>query len=227
MKPDDSLRRYSREEMHRILEIASEDEGPRPGAAAELDGLTLPEIQDIAREVGIDPRRVTHASMVAEARLAPQVSLGTYQLERRFGRILEPDEMRFVAEEADRYFGVEGKVRQTHDYAEWYSSEARAFVGVVNDSETTRVRVILDRASEFFVGGGLIGLLAILPMTVVVSAAPGIMGVGGALAIAAASAGVIAGFWKWRRAAAIRRIERLIESMIAGPVSLGGPSGGA
>ena len=220
----DTSRRYTREEMERILEAASEAE-PSTGRPRPSSGeFTLAEIKEIAGEVGIDPRRVEQASRALTERtsLDPKVSLGTYQLERRFERLLTPDEMRFVAQEADSYFGVKGRIRQTGGYLEWQSPEARAFVGLVHESGRTRVRVILDRASQVLLGGGLMGVVGFALMVRVASASTGALGVVGAGVVAVLTAAVIVGFSRWRRASIMRRIEALLKLMTEGPVSLGG-----
>lgn len=222
---DDPSRRYTREEMERIIEAASEAEPSTTKPLSATDEFTLAEIKEIAGEVGIDPVRVEEASraLVQQIPLKPRVSLGTYQLERRFERLLTPDEMRFVAQEADSYFGVEGRIRQTDGYLEWQSSAARTFVGLVNEAGRTRVRVIMDRGSQFLFGGGLIGVAGFSFILKVVSVAAGTAGVVSAGGVAALTIAAIAGFSTWRRAVLMRRMEALLKMMTEGPVSLREP----
>ena len=223
MDSDDSPRRFTSDEVRRILEAATQPEPAGASPPTSLEGFTLAEIQEIAEEVGIDPDRVQRASLALVHRvpLETNVSLGTYQRERRLQRLLSPEDMWFVAQEADRYFKVEGQVRQTHGYLEWHSTEARAFVGLVNESGTTRVRAILDRAPRFFLGGGAIGAVAGFSMLRLVSEVGGVAGAVGAAVVAVVAAGAVTGFWRWSRASTIRRIEDLLTLMTEGPVSLG------
>ena len=93
------VRRYSREEMRRILELASES-APEGAGVVDEAGFTLAEIQHIAQEVGIDPGRVERASATVrrETGVQARVSFGTYQVETRFGRPLSVEDMRFSAQ---------------------------------------------------------------------------------------------------------------------------------
>ena len=223
MDPDDPPRRFTPDEMRRILAAATESESSPPALPIDLDGFTLAEIQEIAGEVGIDPAEVERASrsIVRQVPLESGFSVGTYQVESRFGRPLSPEEMRFLAQEADRYFSVQGQIRETPGYVEWHSAEARAFVGLVNEGGQTRVRVIVDRASDMLLGGGALGALGVVLMVTLVLQVGGVLGAVGAAAVAAVTGLVLKGFSSWRRTSAIRRAEELIELMTEGPVSLG------
>lgn len=211
-------RRYSREEMRRILEIASESLPPDTGLVGRDEGFTLAEIQGIAQEVGIDPARVARASRVLrrDTRVPPRVSFGTYQMERRFGRSLSPEDMQFAAEEADRFFGVRGTLRRSSGLVEWHSPEARAFVGLVKEDGDTRARVIVDRSRQFLGGAAVFGVVGASVIANIAAAPSGAMGVLAASVVAAATAVVIGGFWRWRRERLLRGIEDLLDMMTAG-----------
>ncbi len=223
MDPDDSPRRFTSHEMRRILEAATQPEEAAASPPSDVESFTLAEIQEIAEEVGIDPGRIRRASraLAHEVPLEPSVSLGTYQAERRFQRLLSADEMRFVAEEANRFFGVEGRIRQTHGYLEWHSAEARAFIGLVNESGSTRVRAIFDRAPRFFLGGSAIAAFGGLATLGLVSGVGGVVGAVCATVVVALTAGALTGFWRWSRVSTMQSIEDLLRLMTESPVSLG------
>lgn len=215
MKPRDSARLYSREDMHRILEAASKPDSRHADPRDGPDAFTLDEIKEIAGEVGIDPARVERASATLDRHvtLDPRVSLGTYQVERRLSRPLDADELRFIAQEAEQFFGVDGTLRQMHDYAEWYSPRARAFVGLVNDGREARVRVILDRSPQFLGGAALLGFLGLTPAVGFVSGSSGWGGVLTGALLAIATVGLVLGFWRWRRGAMLSTIDDLLDRM--------------
>ena len=211
-------RRYSREEMRRILELASESAPEGTEVVGDSAGLTLAEIQEIAREVGIDPARVERASATLrrETAVRPKVSFGTYQMEIRFGRSLSLEDMRFAAQEADRFFGVEGTLRQSSDLVEWHSPEAGAFIGLVREGGDTRARVIVDRSRQFFGGAAFLAVVGLVAAGSVAAPASAAVGLLTAAGIAAATAGAVAGFWQWRRDRLLRQIDHLVELMTAG-----------
>src|SRR5690606_2644139 len=67
---DDSRRLYGEKDVSRILKRATEIQGD--AGAAETHGLTLAELQQIAREAGISPEAV--AAAAAEMGAAPEKS---------------------------------------------------------------------------------------------------------------------------------------------------------
>ncbi len=222
MNPDDLPRRFTSDEMRRILEAATTSESSGADLPLYVEGFTLAEIQEIAREVGIDPDKVARASrsMVRQIPLDGDFSVGAYQVESRFQRPLSSQEMRFAAQEADRFFKVEGQIRETPGYLEWHSTKARAFVGLVNEAGQTRVRVIVDRAADMLLGSRALGALGVVLMVALVLQTGGVLGAVGAATVAAVTVLVLRGFLSWRRSSAIRLAEELIELMAEGPISL-------
>jgi hypothetical protein len=61
-------RRYRDHEVRHILDLAiQDDEVPTP-SLPDVDGLTLSQLQDVAREVGLAPIRIAQAVAVFEGR---------------------------------------------------------------------------------------------------------------------------------------------------------------
>lgn len=211
-------RRYSRDEMSRILELASEAPRSDVNGIEDSDGLTLAEIKEIAGQVGIDPARVERASAALRRSSAPRrrVSFGTYQLERQFGRSLSTEDMRFAAQEADRFFGVAGTLRESSNLVEWHSSEAGAFVGLVREADDTRARVIVDRSRQFLAGAGALSAGGLAVLANVAAAYSGALALLGSAGVLAATAGLVGAFWIWRRNRLLARIEHLLDLMTAG-----------
>lgn len=72
-----SDRRYGDGEVRKILELATRPEAARPARPGPEGGLTLPEIQSIALEVGVQPDAVARAAAALDAAGAkPRTSLG-------------------------------------------------------------------------------------------------------------------------------------------------------
>ena len=72
------------------------------------------------------------------------------------------------------------------------------------------------RAGKFFSGAALICVLGLVAFANVAGAGSAVVGVFSALGVAAAVAGLVAGFWKWRRERLVGQMKHLVELMTAG-----------
>ncbi|MCK5652460.1 MAG: hypothetical protein KAJ42_13825 [Gemmatimonadetes bacterium] len=130
MSPPNDERRYSDEEFALILRTASEVEDsptPAPALAPPQEGLTLPEIQEIAQEVGIDPHRVSRAAMLlsaGETETLVRLAGGPvkYRHEHVIRGELTAEDMIRVIEVARREFETQGESREVMGALEWRGS---------------------------------------------------------------------------------------------------------
>ena len=67
-EPSRSLRLYDEKEVARILERATELQSDRPSPAGGRSGMSLEELESIAREVGIDPVHLKRAARELDTR---------------------------------------------------------------------------------------------------------------------------------------------------------------
>ena len=75
MTPDPSpSRRYSDDEVQRLLKRAADLETEAPSLLAKVDGPTLGELEAIASEAGINPALIRHAARELDSPHAPQSS---------------------------------------------------------------------------------------------------------------------------------------------------------
>lgn len=161
-----SERRYSEEEFARILRKATELQArrlpaPSGGGAGEAEsatpeagkGLSLPEIQAIAREVGIPPELVEEAARLS-ARATPAARQGTKQrfLLRRSVPGVLPAEAQIRVIQAIRDATVQqGDVETLPTGVEWSSANAelrQIQVSVHSVEGNTEIRVAVDRSAE-------------------------------------------------------------------------------
>ena len=127
MSPPNDERRYSDEEFALILRTASEaEEGPTPAPvpAPPQEGLTLPEIQEIAREVGIDPERIYRAAMllsVGEPDTLERLAGGPvrFRAEHVIQGELTAEDMIRTIEVVRRDLGIQGDSREVLGALEW------------------------------------------------------------------------------------------------------------
>jgi uncharacterized membrane protein len=218
VRGDFQERRYSDDELRRIIEDATRSELQPKEIARQQEGVTLAEIREIAREVGIDPHAVDRAA----ASLLATESIDAAPSSRAFSRVLHEEtiipraltdsEMRLVAMQAERVLGRRGSLYSAGDLVEWRDGRDRLYVGIVRGEQRTRVRVIADQTSELFAGSAAIGGLGLILVPTV--AGPGVATIPGLVLLAAAVYGVIRLFWKQRRNQARKELEELLEILV-------------
>jgi len=225
VKPTHSERRYSEEDMRRILEIATSAGPAHPDDRSSASGgFTLSEIREAGRQAGIDPSRIDRAAGEVSTRSGIRASLGvgTFQQERVLPHALAAEDMAFVVQHAPRVFAAAGDLRSTATRVEWYSGEARAFVGMVRGEAHTRLRVIVDRTREVVGGAAVLGLAGLFIGTEFVRFYGGVPGALGAVGTGGATLGLVAAWWSWRRRVALKRVDGLLDLM-EGDASLQAP----
>lgn len=134
-------RRYQDHEVRQILDLAiGQDESPEMSFSA-VDGLTLPELQEVGREVGLPPNRITQAVAVFEGRgdVVPRGT--TLGLPTSIGRIVSlprtpsDREWELLIAELRTTFGGKGEVTSQGGLREWSDGTLHA---LVEPTETDR-----------------------------------------------------------------------------------------
>jgi hypothetical protein len=157
-------RRYSDDDVHRILAAAAEAEAADAGAAGESGGMTLPEIQRIAAEAGLDPAAVTAAAAALEQ--APRATEAPRLLGLPVGvresvplaRPLDDGEWRRLVTLLRDTFEAEGREEQLPGRRAWRNGNLRVAMESVGDATLLELRTRKESASGFVRGGA--GLLA-------------------------------------------------------------------
>jgi hypothetical protein len=141
--PDE--RRYREEEVSEILDLASRDEALAAEAPSGRD-LALSEIQDIGREVGLDPGDIARAAAVVDARtevLPRRTSVG---MPVSVGRIVELDraltegEWEALVSELRQTFDATGEVAPHGGIRRWANGNLEAFLEPYASGHRLRIR---------------------------------------------------------------------------------------
>jgi hypothetical protein len=226
---ESTRRRYSEEEFALILRKASEiqestGEGSgRRGAA----GLTLEEIQSIAREAGIDPQAVSRAaallgSLKWEERKGLAAAIfggpGTYHLSFEIPGRLPPEEYRRVIELIRKTLEHQGEASEVLGGVEWKTvGELSAVnVNISPQGESTSIQIVGDRGPA----GGMTFIFPIAGSAILAGALGGTLQPDTALGIGALVGGLLGGGFLFARTLWIssgkkfhRRLARLMDSL--------------
>ncbi len=127
-------RKYRQDEVKEILELASSThEAGRP-AAFDESGLTLAELQEVGREVGMEPSRIADAALTLDTRrnvLPRRTSLG---MPISVGRVIElpravsDRDWDLLVAELRATFGARGQVTSHGGVRQWNNGNLRAFL---------------------------------------------------------------------------------------------------
>lgn len=171
-----SERRYSEEEVQEIFERATELQEKRGRSEESNEGLTLPEIQEIGREVGVSPGRIESAARSLDTPApSPPARKRFFGLPIGVGRTLslprrlsDEEWHRLVVDLRDT-FDARGELREEGRFREWRNGNLRALLEPSGSGERLRLRTEKGGAKSgigvgagFLGGGALFSLLYLL-----------------------------------------------------------------
>ncbi len=223
----DGARRFTDREVALVLQQASESEDGDVAAAAR--GLTLEDLQDIAREVGIAPHAIERAVRELDRTGGRVSALGGAPAVRKAVRAV-PGELddealaRLIALVDERADGA-GSVSEALGSVRWTSRDRSKSTQVsLTPREGETVIHVVEKAAPqlraLFHGlptawGAMIALAAAAPFGLPGAALLGIVAGG---AVGGLGAGRLS--WAWRSAKSRQRVERLAD-LLAGAVPPG------
>jgi hypothetical protein len=163
-------RRYSEDEVAKILEAATEvrEAGDRslPSGDASGDGVTLAELQDIGREVGIPEKSIELAASRLDAPV-PAGSPDVYFLGRRIGvgrtvyldRPVSDREWDLLVVDLRETFNARGKLRQEGSFRQWTNGNLQVLLEPTDSGDRLRLRTLKGGARiNLAVGSALVTL---------------------------------------------------------------------
>ncbi len=171
-------RRYTEDEVARIFERAADPEQASRRRLAAGEGLTLGELQEIGREVGIAPEAVEDAARSLEKRperptrrtlLGFPIGVGrTAQLDRH----LSDREWERLVVDLRETFDARGSLRTHGSFREWTNGNLQALVEPTADGDRIRLRTFREQSRLLmFAGSGMFGLGGVALLTRALSGA--------------------------------------------------------
>ncbi len=167
-------RRYDDDEIREILELAASDPDPRTSALASPKGLTLSELQDIGREVGLAPERIAQAASALDARpvslpdrrlLGVPISVGrTVDLPRA----PSDREWEMLVSELRHTFRARGNVESSGSVRQWTNGNLHAYVEPTESGHRLRLGTLKGNAVPVGAMGAMgivMGLIMFVALT--------------------------------------------------------------
>jgi hypothetical protein len=191
-------RRFNEAEVAAILERATTRDESGRQMVPSGEGLTLSQLQDIGREIGISPRVIAESAELLDddARTATRRFLGlpigverTVQLRRR----LTDEEWERLVVELREVFDARGVLRREGSLRQWTNGNLQALLELTDSAQRVRLRTVKGNARGLMtLGLGAIGAASWGIFTAMLSGAGGDPQLVTELAvIAAAGAGTV------------------------------------
>jgi hypothetical protein len=167
-------RRYGEDEVKQILDLAIGSEGA-PALVPTNEGLTLRELQEIGREVGVPANRIVQAAAEFEGRVALAPRATFVGLPHAVGssialpRSPSDREWELLVAELRTTFGVKGEMTSQGGFREWSHGSIHVFIEPTESGY--RLRMTDSRASAIagVVFGGIFLALALLMFVVLLA----------------------------------------------------------
>lgn len=166
-------RRYQDHEVREILHLAiGQEDGPAQSLPA-VDGLTLLELQEAGREVGLTPDRITQAVAAFERRAEAVPRGTTLGLPTSVGRVVplprppSDREWELLIAELRTTFGRKGEATSQGGLREWSDGTLHAFIEPTETGHRLRLADSSAAVAGMFLGG-LILAFALLILVVLV-----------------------------------------------------------
>ena len=141
-------RKYRHDEVREIFELASSTHEVGRPAAFDESGLTLAELQEVGREVGMEPSRIAEAALTLDTRrdvLPRRTSLG---MPISVGRVIDlpravtDREWDLLVVEFRETFGARGQVTSHGGIREWSNGNLHAFLEPTETGHRLRLRTL-------------------------------------------------------------------------------------
>jgi len=160
-------RRYNEAEVAAIFERAAEAQHASPQQLPSGEGMTLAQLQEIGREVGISPEQLVHAARAIDlgGRPAARHFMGlpigvglSVDLNRR---LTDEEWERFVVDLRET-FDARGTMKQDGSFRQWSNGNLQALLEPTATGDRIRLRTVKGDARGMMIGGlGMIGFAAV------------------------------------------------------------------
>lgn len=219
-------RRYGEAEVREIFGRAAGAGIPEPRAPSAASGLTLPEMQSIGVEVGLDRDAVARAAASLDSRPArPRRSLGMPIEVARLvplPRAPTDHEWEQLVGELRTTFGARGRITGQGNLREWSNGNLHACIEPAGEGYRLRLGTVKGNAIQMNVLGGVAAATGAITVGAVALSTGIGHGLFPPMMMAAGGVGLLLGNmlrlpgWARRRAAQMERIAKWFREIVAG-----------
>lgn len=155
-------RRYSDEEVRRIFALATSGDAPGAAPGATAEGLTLAELQDVGRQVGVEPALVARAAHMLDAGGEVLPRGRTLGMPTSVGRVVDlpraptDHEWELLVTELRTTFGAAGYVESRGGVREWWNGNLHAFIEPTVSGQRLRLTTTKGDATSLNLAGGFL-----------------------------------------------------------------------
>ncbi len=153
-----SERRFNQEEVAAIFEMAAESHQTTQPALPSTEGLTLAQLQDIGREVGLSPDLIDNASRSLGLPVRPnereflKLPIGV-ALTMDLPRNLTDAEWERVVVDLRETFDARGRISSEGQVRQWTHGNLQAHLEPTPTGQRIRLRTYKGNARELIIGG--------------------------------------------------------------------------
>lgn len=220
-------RRYSDEEVAKILDEATRARGETGSSLSSLEGFTLEELKAIGGEAGIDPRMIERAARELDRPL-PEVSADVRLLGARVGvgrsvqlpRRLTDEEWNRLVVDLRETFDAKGKIETDGAFRQWRNGQLQALLEPTAEGERLRLKTVKSQGRMFLSFGAVMLVVLTLRALVAILFGDGLSADSDFLTLAVLGGGMMASQYlllpPWARKRALQMegvARRLIESV--------------
>jgi hypothetical protein len=214
-------RRFNEAEVAAIFELAAEAQQTSQRQLPSGEGMTLTQLQDIGREVGIAPEQLAQAARAIELSGRPTsrhflgfpIGVG---LSVDLNRKLSDEEWERFVVDLRETFDARGKLRQEGASRQWANGNLQAFLEPTSTGHRVRLRTIKGDARGLIIGGfGMLGFATAVAIAAVASGGFNDFGMLAALGTLAAMGAGMFGIGAFRLPGWARLRKRQMEGVVA------------
>jgi hypothetical protein len=164
-------RRYTEEEVSNILDRATREREGGLQRGGGPDGLTLDELREIGREVGISPAVIEEAARAIDrqghsiTRRWAGFPLGVGH-SVRLGRHITDEEWERLVVDLRHTFGAKGRLRVEGGFREWSNGNLQALVEPAPEGDVLRLKTLKGDARTLMTVGGILGAIGAVQLVV-------------------------------------------------------------
>jgi hypothetical protein len=170
-------RRFNDQEVAEIIERATRAQSAALSHPGSATGLTLTELQEIGREVGIAPEAMAHAARSLDladrqtVRRLFRLPIGV-SLTANLGRQLSEPEWQRLVVDLRETFDARGRVREEGAFRQWTNGNLQVMIEPTPEGNQVRLRTF-RQDSQMFIGVGF-GFVALAGVAFVAKVMAGV-----------------------------------------------------